>query len=94
MSSDDLHPAIQALKVVCLCNNVRFRTVEKAITEGARTVSQVAARTTATTGHCGGTCTPDVQAMIDRIHGTTRATTVALNADDDPDAWWLPKEKK
>jgi NAD(P)H-nitrite reductase large subunit len=97
MSSDDLHPAIRALKVVCRCNNIKFRSIEKAINDGAKSISQVASRTTATTGHCGGSCTPDIQAMIDTIHGTNRASAVVTpdaGPADDADAWWLPKEKK
>ena len=59
-----LHPAIRALKTVCRCNNIKYRTIERAIRDGAHTLTQVAARTTATTGHCGGSCTPDVQEML------------------------------
>jgi NAD(P)H-nitrite reductase large subunit len=66
--SDDqqqpLHPAIRGLKTVCRCNNIKYRTIERAIREGAHTLTQVATRTTATTGHCGGSCTPDVQEML------------------------------
>ena len=62
--SEPLHPAIRGLKTVCRCNNIKYRTIERAIREGATTLSAVADRTTATTGECGGTCTPDVQQMI------------------------------
>ncbi|MCA1734367.1 MAG: (2Fe-2S)-binding protein [Acidobacteria bacterium] len=62
-----LHPAVQGLRVVCRCNNVKYRTIEKAIREGCTTIAQIAARTTATTGHCGGTCTPKIHDMIDAI---------------------------
>jgi NAD(P)H-nitrite reductase large subunit len=64
-----LHPAIRGLRVVCRCNNVKYRTIEKAIREGCTTIAQIAARTTATTGHCGGTCTPKIHDMIDAICG-------------------------
>ena len=94
MSFDELHPAIRALKVVCRCNNIKYRTIEKVIAEGAKSVSQVAAKTTATTGHCGGSCTPDIQAMIDRAHGGAPAAAPVTAEPDDADAWWLPKEKK
>ena len=60
----ELHPAIRGLKTVCRCNNIKYRTIERAIREGAQTLTQVAVRTTATTGHCGGSCTPDVQEML------------------------------
>ena len=57
------------LRTVCRCNNIKFKTIEKAIREGACTVGQVAARTTATTGQCGGTCTMNVIDMIEEITG-------------------------
>src|SRR5207253_5458276 len=56
-SEDEQHPAIRGLKTVCRCNNIKYRTIERAIREGAHTLTQVAARTTATMGECGGTCT-------------------------------------
>ena len=58
--SEAQHPAIRGLKTVCRCNNIQYRTIEHAIHEGAWTLSHVALRTSATTGHCGGSCTFDV----------------------------------
>lgn len=86
---DELHPAVRALKTVCRCNNVKYRTIEKAILGGATSVRDVAARTTATTGYCGGTCTPDILKMIEKIAAPAR---VAAEPADDPDAWWLRKK--
>ena len=63
-NEQQMHPAIRGLKTVCRCNNIKYRTIERAIREGACTLTQVATRTTATTGHCGGSCTPDVQEML------------------------------
>jgi NAD(P)H-nitrite reductase large subunit len=65
--AEELHPAVQGLKTVCQCNNIKYRTIERAIREGARTLAAVAVKTTATTGHCGGTCTPDIQQMLSEI---------------------------
>ena len=62
--NEPVHPALRGLKTVCRCNNIKYRTIERAIREGAHTLHQVATRTTATTGQCGGSCTPEVQAMI------------------------------
>ena len=62
--SEELHPAIRGLKTVCRCNNIKYKTIERVIREGAWTVNQVACRTTATTGYCGGSCTPDIQQML------------------------------
>src|SRR5260221_7257057 len=65
--SSDLHPAIRGLKTVCRCNNVKYRTLERAIRDGALTVSQIAARTTATTGYCGGSPTPAIEQMLAQL---------------------------
>ena len=92
---DDVHPAIRGLKTVCRCNNIKYRTIERAIREGAHTLTQVATRTTATTGHCGGSCTPDVQQMIADLapkHATMPpAAAPEKNGAAKPDAWWLRK---
>lgn len=65
--SDSLHPALRGLKTVCRCNNVKYKTLERAIREGAWTLTQIATRTTATMGHCGGSCTPEVQEMLAQL---------------------------
>jgi NAD(P)H-nitrite reductase large subunit len=88
---ESLHPAIRGLKTVCRCNNIKYRTIERAIREGAHTLSQIAARTTATTGHCGGSCTPDVQEMLAE-HMPRPATADSRPATPDPNAWWLRKK--
>jgi len=61
---DPIHPAIRGLKTVCRCNNIKYKTIERAILAGAHSLDAVADRTTATTGHCGGTCTSDVLDML------------------------------
>jgi NAD(P)H-nitrite reductase large subunit len=87
-SEDPLHPAIRGLKTVCRCNNIKYRTIERAIRNGARTLNQVAMCTTATTGHCGGSCTPDVQEMLaEHAPPICEARTAA-----DPNAWWIRKK--
>ena len=90
--SDDQeqHPAIRGLKTVCRCNNIKYRTIERAIREGAQTLTQIATRTTATTGHCGGSCTPDVQEMLDGACGPCLPKPAAENAP--ADAWWIRKK--
>ena len=85
----DLHPAIRALTTVCRCNNVKYRTIERAIRDGAGCVSQIATRTTATTGYCGGSCTPDIELMIAALRSKAPAMPVAAAAA--PDAWWVRK---
>ena len=95
------HPALRGLKTVCRCNNIKYRTIERAIREGAHTLTQVSNRTTATLGECGGTCTPDVQAMIDELapkYATVRSAPIAGRGDNtakpaaQPDAWWVRKK--
>src|SRR3954447_12755905 len=94
--SETMHPAVRGLKTVCRCNNIKYRTIERAIREGACTLSQVAARTTATTGHCGGSCTPDVQEMLAEL--APKHVNIALGAMPPPagaakpEAWWLRKK--
>ena len=86
----DLHPAIRALTTVCRCNNVKYRTIERAIRDGAVCVSQIATRTTATTGYCGGSCTPDIELMIAELALKSPATQKPAAAVT-PDAWWVRK---
>ena len=94
MSEDQSqHPAIRGLKTVCRCNNIKYRTIERAIREGAHTLTQVATRTSATLGECGGTCTPEVQAMLDALapkYATALPPKPAASAN--PDAWWVRKK--
>ena len=92
MDETPQHPAIRGLKTVCRCNNIKYRTIERAIREGAHTLTQVANRTTATTGHCGGSCTPDVQQMLSELapkHATMAPPPANPQAAD---AWWVRKK--
>ena len=98
--NQSLHPAVRALKTICRCNNIKYRTIERAIREGAHTLNQVASRTTATTGECGGSCTPEVQALIAELApkyataGQPKAAAAAGQpgkAAANPDAWWVRK---
>lgn len=82
---NDVHPAVKKLITVCRCNNIKYGTIERAIDAGADTIAKVAAKTTATTGRCGGSCTPRVLEMIEaRWPGV-----VAVAAGDPEDAWWI-----
>jgi NAD(P)H-nitrite reductase large subunit len=96
--SESLHPAIRALKTICRCNNIKYRTIERAIREGAHTLNQVASRTTATTGECGGSCTPEVQALIAELapkYATAASETKGSQAKMQAkpgDAWWVRKK--
>lgn len=84
----DLPPALRALKAVCRCNNIKYKTIDKTIRDGAKTVREVAAKTRATTGYCGGTCTPEIQQMIDAVHSPKPAVVAAA----EPEEWWVRKK--
>jgi NAD(P)H-nitrite reductase large subunit len=84
----ELHPAIRGLKTVCRCNNIKVRTIERAIRDGAATLTQIAARTTATTGHCGGSCTPEVQEMLAEL-APRRMPAPPAAAAPPANAWWV-----
>lgn len=43
-------------EIICRCNNVSRATIEKAITDGARTLNEIFDTTTAGVGPCGGSC--------------------------------------
>jgi NAD(P)H-nitrite reductase large subunit len=90
--SESLHPAIRGLKTVCRCNNIKYRTIERAIREGAHTLTQVANRTTATLGQCGGTCTPDVQCMLDELAPKYATATASPRPAAQGEAWWVRKK--
>jgi len=94
--NEPLHPAIRALKTICRCNNIKYRTIERAIREGAHTLNQVASRTTATTGECGGSCTPEVQAMIAELApkyaNVGSQTKAAAPQAKTADGWWVRKK--
>ena len=89
---ESLHPAIRGLKTVCRCNNIKYRTIERAIREGAHTLTQVANRTSATLGECGGTCTPEVQAMLDELAPKYATATATPKPAASADAGWVRKK--
>ena len=91
---ESVHPAVRGLRTICRCNNIKYRTIERAIREGAHTLTQVANRTTATTGECGGTCTPEVQKMIEELAPkyAQAAPPQPQKPAADPNAWWVRKK--
>lgn len=92
--SAPLHPAVRGLKTVCRCNNIKYRAIERAIRDGACTVAEVAKRTGATTGYCGGSCTPDILQMIAEIAPASPVTcaTSPQNGNPSADGWWIRKK--
>ena len=92
-SDEPVHPAIRGLRTVCRCNNVKLRTIERAIREGAHTLTQLATRTSATLGQCGGTCTPEVQQLLAELAPKYAPTKPAQpQRAADPNAWWIKKK--
>ncbi|HYO79516.1 MAG TPA: (2Fe-2S)-binding protein [Thermoanaerobaculia bacterium] len=89
--NESLHPAIRGLKTICRCNNIKYKTIERAIREGAHTLNQVASRTTATTGQCGGSCTPEVQQLIAELAPKYATAAPAKAQTANPNAWWVKK---
>ena len=85
-----VNPVIQGLKTVCRCNNIKYKTIERAIREGAQSLSQLASRTTATTGQCGGSCTPEVQEMLAALVPRRPIPPPVVPAIGD--AWWIRKK--
>jgi NAD(P)H-nitrite reductase large subunit len=43
-------------EIICRCNNVSRETIEKAISDGARTMNEIFDATSAGVGPCGGSC--------------------------------------
>jgi NAD(P)H-nitrite reductase large subunit len=92
-SDDAVHPAIRGLRTVCRCNNVKYKTIERAIREGAHTLTQLATRTSATLGQCGGTCTPEVQKILAELAPKYAAAAPPQpQRPADPNAWWVKKK--
>jgi NAD(P)H-nitrite reductase large subunit len=58
------HPAVP-LDIVCFCQGIERRTLLEAIEAGIDSLERIQEVVGATTGPCGGSCTPSVQAMLD-----------------------------
>lgn len=72
---------VRALKVVCRCNSIKYRSIERAIQQGACSLRDVAARTTATTGQCGGSCTALVQKILGDLAPQHECTVETVTSD-------------
>ncbi len=51
-------------KSICLCLAIKEPPILKAIADGAKTTDEVADKTQAGLGPCGGSCRPDIQKLI------------------------------
>ncbi|UYL07820.1 (2Fe-2S)-binding protein [Bdellovibrio sp. SKB1291214] len=52
-------------EIICRCNNVSRATIEKAITDGAKTLNEIFDSTTAGVGPCGGSCRRKLAPLLD-----------------------------
>jgi len=59
----DSSEIIRDIQIVCKCKGVKYKTIKKAIKEGATTIEKVKAKTRANTG-CGKQCTRKIKDMI------------------------------
>ncbi len=50
--------------IVCFCNEVRLRAIVIALEGGASTLSELFDQTWAGCGPCGGSCQPDLEAIL------------------------------
>lgn len=94
MDGDSIHPAVRGLTTICRCNNIKYKTIARAIRDGATTLSMVASQSGATTGHCGGTCTPEVQEMLAELAPPPVAAPArppASPSSAGKEAWWVRK---
>jgi NAD(P)H-nitrite reductase large subunit len=64
------------MAIICHCNVVRERTIQKAIRRGAATVEDIQAECGAAT-RCGG-CEPEILAMLARADHFESVVAVAL----------------
>lgn len=57
-------------RLICLCNAVPQSVVEKAIREGAHSLSRIFDETMAGVGACGGSCQPCLKNMLETYQQT------------------------
>ncbi|MFM7144514.1 MAG: (2Fe-2S)-binding protein [Alphaproteobacteria bacterium] len=58
---------VDSYKVVCLCNKIRRGVIQRAISQGARSLDEVKRATRAGTGPCGAKrCGPVIAQMLRR----------------------------
>ncbi len=51
--------------IVCLCNEIRLSQIVASLDDGATTLADIFDATWAGCGPCGGSCQPDLQAIIE-----------------------------
>ena len=62
--------------VLCFCNEVRLSVIVRAMDDGAESLADLFDRTWAGCGPCGGSCQPDLLALLHDFHGPPKAEEV------------------
>lgn len=57
-------------EIICRCNNVDRKTIEKAILDGCDTMNKIFDATTAGVGPCGGSCRRQIVPMLEYFLAT------------------------
>jgi len=55
--------------VICFCNEIRLSAIVVALDDGAVTLADIFDATWAGCGPCGGSCQPDLVAIVSDYHG-------------------------
>ena len=54
-------------EIVCFCNQVPKKIIEKAMLEGAKTLNEIYDKTTAGVGPCGGSCRRKIAPILENF---------------------------
>ncbi len=58
--------------VVCFCNEIPLSKIVRALEDGARDLTDIIDATWAGCGPCGGTCQPDLEAIVEDWYAEDR----------------------
>lgn len=56
--------------IICFCNEIPLSQIVAALEDGAMTLADLFDATWAGCGPCGGSCQPDLAAILDDFHGS------------------------
>lgn len=59
-------------EIICKCHEVERKTIEEAISSGAKTLNEVFDATTAGVGPCGGSCRGKIKFLLDEFQAKGR----------------------
>ncbi len=52
---------------ICFCNDVPLKEIQKAIEDGAQTLTEIYSKTTAGIGPCGGSCRRKIAPLLEEF---------------------------